>query len=168
MSAQVHNMDVRSQPRVIGQVPARVVGILIDDDRIGIPEPIRHIGVVEGRHTEEEVVHTEAFARAAAQMENVAGAETTHEVSMLKWMIKVKALVVRPEIVADPASVLVDMRGFRMPGHIAESMLFLMLFLMLLGGSAHGGRAVWRDELAAVLAVLPSSFLRVERDADGE
>jgi hypothetical protein len=83
---------------------------------------------------------------------------------MLELMIEMKALVVRPEIVANPASVLVDMGRFRMPRLVTEA----ALFLVLLWGSAHRRRPVWRDVLAAVVAVLTSSFLRIERDAQDE
>lgn len=47
-------MDVRAQSHVVSEVPAIMVGIVIDDDVIAIPQPVVTESNVVGRDTEKE------------------------------------------------------------------------------------------------------------------
>ena len=53
-------MDVSPKPRIVGQIPAIVIGIFVDDDRIGIPKPIAAVADVDRRHAEVEAIEPES------------------------------------------------------------------------------------------------------------
>lgn len=44
LSAEIHYMNISSQADVIGQIPADVIRVRIDDDIVGIPQPVAAIG----------------------------------------------------------------------------------------------------------------------------
>src|SRR5579883_1882849 len=70
-SAQVHDVDVSAEPDVIRQIPAGMIGIVVDHDGIRIPEPAVHVADVERRDAEVPVIEEEAIRTAAREMINV-------------------------------------------------------------------------------------------------
>lgn len=40
--AEVHHMAIRTEPHVAGQVPADVIGIVIDHNLVAVPQPVVH------------------------------------------------------------------------------------------------------------------------------
>lgn len=127
-------MDVGAEANVIGQVPAVVIGVLVDDDLVGVPEPIVAVAEVRGRDGEIEAAEPEAFAIAAGNAPDVAAAEAAVEAAVLPRMIEMEAGVIAAGIVADPLAVSVDVRSFRMAllvGVVATVRLLMLGLLML-------------------------------------
>lgn len=127
-------MDVGAEADVIGQVPAVVIGILVDDDLVGVPEPIVAVIEVRGRDGEIKAAEPEALAIAAGDAPDVAAAEAAVEVAVLPRMIEMETGVIAAGIVADPLAVGVDVRSFRMPlpvGVVATLRLLMLGLLML-------------------------------------
>jgi len=46
-STQVHDVDVGTQPHVVGEVPAVVVRVFVDHNLIAVPEPVTAVTHVE-------------------------------------------------------------------------------------------------------------------------
>jgi len=75
-------VDVGSQPDVVGKVPANVIGIIVDDDDVRIPEPAITEANVVGSYRKEETAEPEAAGTTASESPHVAATETASEASM--------------------------------------------------------------------------------------
>ena len=118
-------MDVGSEPDVVSEIPAVVVGIFVNHDLVAIPKPIADVVVVIGRHAEVEAAEPETLAIATSEMPNVSATEPASEVAVLPRMIQVKMLVTAAGIMAYPVVIAMDVRGLGMIGTILEAMAFL-------------------------------------------
>jgi len=96
-------MDVGSEPDVIGEVPANVIGIIVDDDVVGIPEPVVTVTKVVGSYGEVETAEPEAAGTTASEAPDVAATNTAGEVAMLPRMIQTVMRVVAAGIMAHPS-----------------------------------------------------------------
>jgi hypothetical protein len=76
-------VDVGSEADVVGEVPAGVVGIVVDDDVVGVPEPSVRVGEVPGGYAEVEAAEPEAGWTSSAETPDVGGAEAAGEVAVL-------------------------------------------------------------------------------------
>jgi len=162
--SEILDVDVSAESGVVGQVPAVVVGIFVDDDGIAVPEPIRGVVVIVGRHTEVEAAEPETFAVSSAKAEHVAAAKAAGEVAVLPSMIDVIVGIVAAGIVANPCVIVVDVRRLGMIGFVLEgaSVLLCMAFRCVIFGCAifrgtrrsasHGGGAVRRHVTVANIA----------------
>lgn len=129
-------MDVGSQPHVISQVVAYIVGIVIDDDVIAIPDPIIHVNDVRVRNLEEEPAKTKAVRIAAAQSPYMPSADRSGKVSVLPRMVEVEARIV--PFMPDPTIVLgMDVGRFGVAFLIA-------IGAMVLWGRCLMRRGMWR------------------------
>lgn len=129
--AEVRDVDVRAGPRVVGQIPAWVVGIFVDHDGVVAPVPIIHVVVVVRRDTEIKIVEPEAIAISSAKAVLMAAAKAAGEAAVFPWMIKVIVFVTPAGIMADPRVIVVDVRRFRMIRLIAErTTIFLRTALL--------------------------------------
>ncbi len=102
-----------------------MIGIVIDDNLIGIPEPIGNIGIIERGHREVKAVEPEVIAVATFNAPRVARTETAGKPAMFERTIQMEPAIVTTEIMPHPTSVRVNVRPFRMARHIAESVLFM-------------------------------------------
>ena len=87
------DVDVGAESGVVGQIPAVVVGIFVDDDGIAVPEPISSVVVIIGRHAEEEAAEPEALAVSSAKAEHMAAAKAAVEAAVFPGMLDVIVLV---------------------------------------------------------------------------
>jgi len=106
------HVDVGAESRVVGEVPAVMVGIFVDHDLVAVPEPVTAQGKIKGGDAESEAAKPEAVGTASANAPYMAAAEATGESAMFPGMIEVEAGIVSPGIVPDPFSVVVDVRSF--------------------------------------------------------
>src|SRR5258708_20015810 len=83
LSAQERNVHVGPQPRVIRQIPAHVIGIVVDHDAVAVPIPVVDVRVVEIRNSEVKAVEPEAFSVSAPQYPDMPRAKSTPEPPML-------------------------------------------------------------------------------------
>src|SRR5215469_11254866 len=65
LSAQEQHVHVRPQPRVVGQVPSRMVRVFVNYDRVRSPDPVSNVRIVERRHAEVIAVEPEPITVAA-------------------------------------------------------------------------------------------------------
>src|SRR6202158_3059814 len=73
---QIHYGDVGSEPDVIGEVPADMIGIVIDDDVVRIPEPVVTEINVEWSYGEVETADPEAAGTTAFKPPHTSGADS--------------------------------------------------------------------------------------------
>jgi hypothetical protein len=69
-SAEIFHVCVRSQARVLREIPGGVIGIFVNPDGIGIPESVVNIGVVERSDTPVETVGPESLAVSSLQVKH--------------------------------------------------------------------------------------------------
>lgn len=117
-------MHIRAQTHVVGQVPAYIVGVLIDDYAIAVPVPVVAVAIVVLGYVEVKAVEPEAVGPAAGQHKHVAGAKAAVVVTVLPGMIEVVMSIVAPVFVANPSAVIaVDMGRIGMPFAVAKAAL---------------------------------------------
>jgi len=114
--AQIHDVDVGAEARVVGQVVAGIIGIFVDDDVVRVPEPAVHEADVIGRDAPVPVVEPEAAGATAAEAPAMRGAKAAVPMAVLPGVVEVVMRVVGATIVTDPV-VAVDM------GHIGVARL---------------------------------------------
>jgi hypothetical protein len=113
------HVDVGAQPRVVGEIPAVMVGIFVDHDLVAVPEPVTAQSEVKGGDAESEAAEPETGGTASANAPDVAAAEAAGESAMFKGMVEVESGIVSPGVVADPGAIMMDVRGFGMAFHVA-------------------------------------------------
>ena len=112
--AEIHDVHVRSETNVVGQIPAGVVGIVINDNLVGIPEPTVAIADVKRSHAPKPSVETETSGTATAETPNVAAANAAIEVAVLPGMVEMIVGIFATRVVTHPLAVVVNVRSFRM------------------------------------------------------
>jgi hypothetical protein len=114
------DVDVGAEPGVVGQVPAVVIGIGVDDDVIAVPQPVTDVIVVVGRYAEVKAIEKEAIAVASAQVVDVSAANAAGEAAVLPRMIEMVVGIVAAGIVTYPLIIVVDVRSFGVVRLVAE------------------------------------------------
>src|SRR5260370_40336153 len=120
MVAEILDVDVGAESGVVGQVPAVVVGIVVDDDGIAVPIPVIGVVVIVGSYAEVEAAEPEALAVSSAKGIDVTAAKAAGEAAVFPGMIEVIVRVAATGIMADPSAIVVNVRRIRMIGPIAE------------------------------------------------
>jgi len=120
MVAEILDVDVGAESGVVGQVPAVVVGIFVDDDGIAVPIPVVGVVVVVGSYAEIEAAEPKALAISSAKVIDVAAAKAAGEAAVFPGMIEMIVRVAATGIMADPSAIVVDVRRIRMTLPIAE------------------------------------------------
>ena len=112
-------MNVDAESHVVGQIPADVVGIVVDDDIIAIPVPAIAIRHIEWRHVEIKSVEPEPVRATSAESPNMAGADSAFEATMLPWMVQMEACIAAPFRMTHPFAIFVDVWSVRVSLTIA-------------------------------------------------
>lgn len=137
-------MHVSSDSGIVGEIPARMVWILVNHDRIGGPNPVVDIRVIERGDAEVSATEPEALAGAPLQMEDVTGSKTECKAAVFERMIEAETAVIRWIVfVPDPLAVRVDMRSIGVARHVPKFMVGS--FALPLGGCAF----LWRGRASA-------------------
>ena len=171
-------MNIGPQSCVVRQIPTRIIGIFVDDDRIGSPQPAGYVRIVERSDAPIVIVEPEPLAVATLEVKYVARSKATGKVAVFKRMVQVKACVVSRDVVADPFTVGVDVRRIGMAWHIPEIVLLdglfaaamllisrrprrllLALAMLLLGWGPHRLRTMLRYETSAHPAATPAFMI---------
>ena len=118
-------MDVGSEPDVVGQIPTDVIGIVIDDDVVRIPEPAITVTDIIRSHGEVKTAEPEAAGTTASEAPYVAATETAGEAAMLPGVIHMVVSVIAACVMADPLSTVVHVRSIGMSFLVVEMAVFL-------------------------------------------
>jgi hypothetical protein len=120
LAPQIRHVDVGAEPNVVGEVPAVMIGIGVEDDVIIIPEPVVGVVRVVWGHLKEEAIDVESIALAAAKPPDVLPTDWPRKVSLSPGMPETIAGIVAAGAVSHPR-VGVDSRGFEVAWLIPET-----------------------------------------------
>src|SRR5471032_3217576 len=145
-------MHIRSQAHVVGEIVAVVVGIVIDHDVIGVPEPVVAIGIVIGCNLEKETVaDIKAIVVTAAQTPDMLRADAGAETSVFPGTIKVIVSVIASALMADPAIVFgMDVRSLGMTFLIAVNGTIVAATVGSWGAIGSGSRLTGRSRFRSL------------------
>lgn len=133
--AQILDVHVSAEPGVVGQIPAGVVGVFVNDDWIRVPEPVADVVDVAGEDAEVPAVEPEAVRPAAAQMIHMASSETPGKASVLPRVLDAKARVIATGV-PDPAVISgIHVRSIGMAWCVTEIALLWGSALLAASGS---------------------------------
>ncbi len=111
---EIHNVHIRPEADVISQIPARVIGIVVNDDLVGIPQPTVAIANIKGSNAPEPTVETETRGTAASETPNMAATNAAIETTVLPGMVEMIIGIVATGIMTHPLAIVVNVRSFRM------------------------------------------------------
>ena len=107
-------MNVSAQAYVVGEIPAVVVGILVDHHVVSVPIPVIGVGKVKRGDAEVEAAKPETAGIPTFDAPPMSTTEATLKAAVLPGMVEVETVVIPPHVVADPFAVVVDVWGFGM------------------------------------------------------
>jgi len=114
-ASQVFNVSVSTQTGVVGEIPANVVGILVDHDLIARPVPVCDDVVIERGDVPVKTAKPEAFAVSSRQHEDMLRSKTAAEMPVCPRLREVVMRIVRATLMSHPLVVPgVYMRNVRM------------------------------------------------------
>jgi hypothetical protein len=116
-------MNVDAEPSIIGEVPTWIVRVIIDYDRVGVPDPIGRVRDIDWGYTPVPVVEPKPVGAATGQAPLVAGAEAAAETAVLPWVIQVKTRIM-PFMAYPTVRIGVYMGRIRMSGLVAKIAAF--------------------------------------------
>jgi hypothetical protein len=130
-----------------------MIGIFINDDVIRIPHPAVHISYVVRRNHPIPAMEPEAIRAATFNSPNMVRAESPSEVAMFPWMVEMIVRIIASCVVPDPCAAVVNVRGVRMPGLIAEVAIVILLRRRRLAmiGLGTMRRRLWGRRLVALM-----------------
>jgi len=150
--SQIHYVDVGSEPDVIGEVPADMIGIVIDDDVVRIPEPVVTEINVEWSYGEVETAEPEAAGTTAFKTPHMSATDTAGEPAMLPRTIQMLMRVVAAGIMAYPFSIGMYVGSVGMSRPVVEVGVSLGRVR-----SGYSRRAVCRNVLTAATDLRPAT-----------
>lgn len=152
LGSQIQHVHIGSQTDVVGEVPAYVVGVVVDDDVIAIPEPVAGVVIVIRGNGEEKPADSEAIAPAAMKSPNVVRSDPAIEMSVLPRMVKMVMRVRAPGTVSHPAVIFsVHMRSLGMSLLVVKFRVLVALRFM-----PGGRRTNWRGPMSGDMAIANS------------
>lgn len=95
-------MDIGSEPNVVGQIPAVMVGIIVDYDIVGSPVPIVAIIEIIWGDRKIETAEPESARASSLDPKGMSPANAAAKSSMLEWMVEVIVSIVFPRVMTDP------------------------------------------------------------------
>jgi hypothetical protein len=114
-------VNVAAQSHIVGEIPAVVVGIVVDHNVVAVPQPVIAVTGIKSRDAKKESAEPEAARTASAKAPPVTGAEAAFKVTMLPRMIEMEARIIASVVVPDPLAVVMDVGSFGMPFAVAEA-----------------------------------------------
>lgn len=147
-------MNVSTQAHVESQIPAYVVGIVIDHDAVAVPEPAITVMIVVRGNGEVVAVKPETVTGASGQHPDVATAKTAGKMAVLPGMIQMVMDVFTAPVVADPSAVGVDMGSVWMVIAIAKMPVFPSIVVLAVVFARPMGRNVFVMVAVVVVVVV--------------
>jgi hypothetical protein len=120
LSAKIHHMHISPESHVIGEIPAHVVGILINHDVVASPIPIAAIADIHRSDAKEKSTKPEPTRAASHEVPYVTTSKAAGEVAVLPRTIEMQGSGVAA-VMANPGTVVVNVRGFGVTLLIAEA-----------------------------------------------
>lgn len=119
-ATEIRHVYIAAEPDVVRQVPPYVIGIVVNNDVIAVPQPVRAQVILKRRDAEEETAKAKARWTSSFEPKDVTCAVAAGETSKLPWMVQVEPVIVSTEVVSDPLPVPMHVRRVWMPVVIRE------------------------------------------------
>src|SRR5665647_3825073 len=100
--SQVLDVSVRAEPRIVCQIPAGMVGVLVDHDLIAAPVPALDDGVIVRGDVPVIITKPEAFPVSSRHHEYMLRSKATGEASVCPRLIEAEIPIVGATIMSDP------------------------------------------------------------------
>ena len=149
-------MHIGAEAHVVGEIPSGMVGVFVDDDLVGVPEPAVAEGDVSRSNIPIPAVEPEAAGAAAGETPNMGAAKAAGEVAVGEWLIHMVAGIVGAGVVTDPGLSVIDVRNVGVAGLVAVIAVLgraglwrVAGLLELRGVGAHWACGVGLEEAAA-------------------
>ena len=162
VSAQILYVHIRSEPRVVCQVPSVMIRIFIDHYVIAVPLPSIGKSIIIRCDAEVETSESESFAVSASQMPDMSSTKPSGEVSMFPGMIHAIVRIIAPGIVSHPLPVRMHVWRAWMPLPIVVRSIFLRGMRIFF----HWRRSMPRNVLVLLRRRMSVTFLRQSRNAE--
>src|SRR4029077_8022531 len=98
LGSHVLYVSVGAEARIVGEVPARMIRVVVNHDLIARPVPVADDGVIVRKNAPVKVLEPEPFAVSPLQVEYMLGADASGEVTMCPRVIKVEPGVVAARV----------------------------------------------------------------------
>jgi len=89
LRSKKNHVNVSSQPAVVSEIIARVIGILVNGDWITIPVPIHYVGPVFGCNLKVIAVEPESLTVATLNMKYMTRSKAEPELAVREWVVHV-------------------------------------------------------------------------------
>ena len=119
-ATEIVRVDVCAQPRVVNEIPADMVWIVVDDDRVAVPQPVIHQAVVVRSNAKVEAVEKESAAVPAPKMKQMVPAKPAGKAPVFERVIEMIVGIVAARVVPDPP-LAVDMRPTRVVRRVVKA-----------------------------------------------
>ena len=111
-------MHIRACSRIVSEIIAGVVRIVVQDNVIRIPQPAVHVSQIRLRYGKVESVEKESRRASASQTVHMTRTKYAGEMAVLPRMVQMISASV--DIMPDPLPVGMNMRSVRMASRISE------------------------------------------------
>jgi len=151
-----------------------VVGVLIDNDLVTVPEPIIHEVIIVGSHAEIKSTKRKPLRATARQPVYMARPNATAKVAVFPRMIEVIMDVVPARVVSNPRIVAVNVRSIRVPAlitvitslgcivYLLRWVRRLRMYRCVRGGGSVGGNVLLAHALWATLLGVTFMLLSIQ------
>ena len=113
--SEVLDVDVRSEPGVVGEIPTNVIGIFINHDLVRVPKPAIAKRDIIRSDAKVEATKPEAIRTASSQPPHMTAAKAASEVSMFPGMVEMVVNIIRASLMPDPLTVGMNVGSVRVP-----------------------------------------------------
>ena len=120
MRSEIHDVHIGSEASVVGQIPAIVIGVLVDDDIVSIPVPSINEAKIDRRDAPVPSIEGEAIGASTAEVPSVRWSESAYEAAMFKGVVDMKVCIVATGVVTHPLISLINVRCVGMAWPVTE------------------------------------------------
>ena len=121
-------MHIGAKPRIVGEVPPRMIGVVVNQDVVAVPKPVTYVVIIVGRNLEVVIADVKPLSVAAQQAIDAVRADGFRKASVFPGTIEMVMRIVAACVMSYPsASVRVNVRSFRMFGLIAIAGRLILL-----------------------------------------
>jgi hypothetical protein len=117
------HVHVRTEARVVGEIPAHVVRVIVNHDLVRVPVPVAAVADIVWRDAEIKAGEPESARAAAGQPPPMVRAKASGKVAVLPRAVEVVVRIVGSRVVTNPVIVRrIDVRRRRMARTISDAL----------------------------------------------
>jgi hypothetical protein len=114
-------VGIGSESRIISEIPARVIWIIVYHDVVAVPQPVASVVIVIRRHAPEKATEAEMVTASAFEAINVVAANFATEASVFPDVILMVTRIVAAAVMTNPLiAVSMNVRSFWVALLVAE------------------------------------------------